>query len=326
MELDVAAALAGRTVLVAEVDGSVAGVLVADVARGSDCDVDVLAVRPDAQGRGVGRALMGAVERLARRSGAARLTLYTNAAMAGALALYPKLSFIETGRSSASGFDRVHFAKPLGPAIAVKASVDALYGRRRVYGHGLDPAYERYALDLAAPFDLTGPVRMEVGFGSGEHLLDQARRAPDVTILGVEPFETGMRKVVRVLVAEGTRNVRLYLGDARRVIEWLPDAALTRVDVLYPAPWPKSRHWKRRFISTCGLDGLARVLRAGGEVRFASDVGGYVAWTRAHVAAHPAFALERDDAAPWPDWPGTRYEVKALREGRAPRYLTLRRA
>lgn len=333
LDLDVAAAVATRLVLVAEDAGEIVGALVADTRAdsGTEMFVDTVAVLPEAQRRGVGRALIAAAEQAARHARTQRVVLYTNAAMAGALALYPRLGYAQTHRDQASGFDRVHFAKAMRPALALRAPVDALYGRRRVHGHGLDALYDRYALDLGVPANLAamfpgvGEVRLEVGFGAGEHLVDHARRAPNVGMIGVEPFETGMMRAVRDVAAGEIGNVRVHLGDARRVLDWLPPGSLARVDVLYPDPWPKQRHWKRRFISTDGLDRLARVLREGGKIRFASDIAHYVDWVRAHVAAHPAFVLERDAGEPWPDWPGTRYEAKALREGRAPRYLTLRR-
>lgn len=335
LSLDVADAIAHRTVLVAEMDGRQCGVLVAhadeEPQTGPDAaiDIEVVAVAPDAAGCGVGRALMRRMEREARRAGAAMLTLYTTARVPRNREFYVSLGFREARRSGMSAFERIHFEKPL-LGRAQKTPVDGLYGRRRVHRHKVSPAYDRLALDLEAPADpaaLFGgrPLRLEVGFGGGEHLLHHARTAPGAGLIGVEPFETGMMRTAAAVEAEGLDNVRLYMGDARRVLDWLPDAALERTDVLYPDPWHKQRHWKRRFISEDGLDRLARVTVPGGVVRFASDIAHYVEWTRAHVANHAAFLLEADDAAPWEGWPGTRYEAKAYREGRTPRYLTLRR-
>ncbi|WP_332461210.1 GNAT family N-acetyltransferase [Acuticoccus mangrovi] len=338
MDLDLAAALRSRRVLVASdaasEGGGVVGVIVFDLEGEAPALIDTVAVAPDRQGRGIGPRLIEAAETEIRAAGAGRVTLYTNVKMAANLALYPRLGYRETGRVTGDGFRRVNFEKTLAPRIALKAPVDGLYGRRRVHGHTIDPTYDRYALDLEAPaaplvrhFEVpVGAVRLEVGFGGGEHLVHHARSAPDVGLIGVEPFESGMMRAVRDVAAEGLANVRLYLGDARRVLEWLPDGALDRVDILYPDPWHKKKHWKRRFVSVDGLDRLARVLAPGGVVRFASDIPSYVAWTRAHAAAHPAFAMGEDSATPWEGWPGTRYEAKAFREGRTPRYLTLVRA
>lgn len=339
MDMDFAAALAGGGVLIAEAaseagEGKVVGYAVLGRVDRDTALLEAVAVRPDRQGAGIGPRLVAAAEARARRAGARRMTLYTHLRMDENRALYPRLGYRESGRTTADGVARVHFEKPLGPVVARKAPVEGLFGRRRVHGHGAGPAYALYALDLDVPAPsvpqrlFAHPVRtlrLEVGFGAGEHLLAHARGAPDVGLVGVEPFESGMMRAVRALAAEGLTNVRLHLGDARRVLDWLPPGTLERVDVLYPDPWPKSRHWKRRFISREGLDRLARALTGGGVVRFASDIAGYVDWTRAHVADHPAFEMTRDSAEPWPGWPGTRYEAKALREGRAPRYLDLHR-
>lgn len=328
LSLDVDDAIASRSVYLATSGATPCGVLVAQAEAGV-VDVEVVAVRRDHAGLGVGQALMRHVERQARRDGARMLTLYTTARVPRNHDFYRRLGFHEARRSGMSQFERVHFEKPL-IGRAQKAPVDGLYGRRRTHGHKVDPAYARLALDLGTPADeaaLFGgrPLRLEVGFGGGEHLLHHARTAPEIGLIGVEPFETGMMRTAAAIEAEGLANVRLYMGDARRVLDWLPEAALERVDVLYPDPWHKQRHWKRRFISADGLDRLARAVRPGGEIRFASDIKPYVEWTRAHVRAHPHIVLEEDRAEPWPHWPGTRYEAKALREGRTPRYITLRR-
>jgi tRNA (guanine-N7-)-methyltransferase len=138
-----------------------------------------------------------------------------------------------------------------------------------------------------------------------------------------------MAKALAGIEAGGLRNVRLSADEATEVLDWLPPAALDRVDLLYPDPWPKQRHFKRRFVSAENLARLARVLRAGGTFRFASDIASYVEWTLRHVTDCPDFAwtAERADdwRRPWPGWPGTRYEAKARREGRLPTYLTFRR-
>ncbi len=193
----------------------------------------------------------------------------------------------------------------------------------------------RLSLDLTNPapstladlFDV--PVKtvcLEVGFGGGEHLLHRARENPEVGFIGVEPFVGSMAKVVTAVTDEGLRNIRLYDDDAVNVLNWLPAASIDMVYQLYPDPWPKKRHWKRRFINEANLDRYARVLKPGHEFRFASDIDTYVDWTLRHCRDHAAFEWTAQSAedwkTPWANWPGTRYEAKAIREGRIGRYLT----
>jgi tRNA (guanine-N7-)-methyltransferase len=138
-----------------------------------------------------------------------------------------------------------------------------------------------------------------------------------------------MAKGLAAIEAKALANIRLHFGDATFLLEWLPAASLARVDLLYPDPWPKRRHWKRRFVQDRSLAEIARVLRPGGEFRFASDIPDYAAWTLAHVLRSPAFAwtAERADdwRQPWPGFAETRYEAKAKREGRVPCYLIFRK-
>src|SRR5690606_35318145 len=122
-------------------------------------------------------------------------------------------------------------------------------------------------------------VRLEIGFGGGEHLHHRAGRMPHAGFIGVEPFVNGMAKLRARLAAEPRPNIRVYGDDATRLLDWLPDASVAGIDLLYPDPWPKKRHWKRRFVSAANLDRFARVLRPGGAFRFASDIDGYVNWT-----------------------------------------------
>lgn len=194
----------------------------------------------------------------------------------------------------------------------------------------------RLNLDEAPPPDpadlFEAPVRevwLEVGFGGGEHLLHRARENPDIGLIGVEPFIGSMAKAVNAVVSEDIANVRLYDDDAVNVLDWLPEGSIDLAYQLYPDPWPKKRHWKRRFINQQNLDRYARVLKPGAEFRFASDIDTYVDWTLRHCHDHPSFEWSADSAddwrKPWANWPGTRYEAKALREGRIPRYLTFRR-
>ena len=179
-----------------------------------------------------------------------------------------------------------------------------------------------------APF-VPDDVWLEIGFGAGEHLAAQAQRNPGIGFVGVEPYIAGMAKLVAKIAAGGLPNIRLYQNDARDIIEALPGASLGCVFVLFPDPWPKTRHHKRRLISTAMLDSLARVLRPGAELRFATDDRGYLIWTLERLASHPAYcwlAQSPDDWRTRPqDWPETRYEAKAKRAGRICNYLRFAR-
>ena len=202
----------------------------------------------------------------------------------------------------------------------------------------LESLLPKLRLDLEAPCPSTlnelfgasvGAVRLEIGFGGGEHLLHRIRENPDTGFIGVEPFVNGMAKVLAGLHAEPMGNVRLFDQDAALLLDWLPAGSVNHVDILYPDPWPKKRQHKRRFISPENLVRLARVIEPGGRLCFASDIADYVSWTLIHVRAHGGFAFEAQDADDWRKpyaaWPGTRYEAKAYREGRTPAYLTFTR-
>lgn len=193
------------------------------------------------------------------------------------------------------------------------------------------------AIDLAAlPRDPAAlfarkPTRLvlEIGFGGGEHLAAMARAHPETGFFGVEPFLNGVAKLLGVIEAETLDNIRLLRGDGRDVLAALPDASLDRVYLLYPDPWPKRRQRKRRIVSEDFLAEVARVLRPGGEFRFATDIDDYAGWTLARVARQKRLvwlAARADDwREPWPEWHRTRYEQKALREGRVPGYFRFRR-
>lgn len=219
----------------------------------------------------------------------------------------------------------------------------AFFGRRK--GHALKPRQAalfetllpRLALDLDLPappdlralFEGVDAVRLESGFGGGEHLVAEAAQNPRTGFIGIEPFINGMAKALAAIDERGLTNIRLHHGDATDVLAWLPDASLARFDLLYPDPWRKRRHWKRRFVQAGSIAQIARIVRPGGEFRFVSDWPDYVAWTLRHLAQAPAFewTAERADdwRLPWTGFTSTRYEAKAKREGRMPAYLIFRR-
>lgn len=196
----------------------------------------------------------------------------------------------------------------------------------------------RLALDLSAPAPpvlaalFTVPVdgvRLEIGFGGAEHLIAQAQSHPGVGFIGCEPFVNGMAKALVAIDDLKLVNIRLHHGDAVELLAWLPAGSLARVDLLYPDPWPKRRHWKRRFVSEANVAALGRILRPGGEFRFATDWSNYAEWTLLRLIRSHDFvwSAERADdwRKPWPGFSRTRYEEKAVREGRAPTYLVFRR-
>lgn len=192
---------------------------------------------------------------------------------------------------------------------------------------GWDVNPDRTNLDLRARFG-DRPIWLEVGFGSGEHLVHQAQANPDVAIIGCEPFINGVATLVREIRQAQLENVSVHPDDVRDLFDVLPDACLSKAFLLYPDPWPKSRHHRRRFVTAGYLTALARVLKPGAEFRVATDIPDYVRQTLEEVPRH-GFEWRAEKAAdwrrPWADWISTRYEQKALREGRTPHYLTFRR-
>jgi tRNA (guanine-N7-)-methyltransferase len=172
-------------------------------------------------------------------------------------------------------------------------------------------------------------VRLEIGFGGAEHLIAQAERNPACGFIGVEPFLNGMAKALAAIDARGLRNIRLHHGDATELVAWLPEASIDRIDLLYPDPWPKKRHWKRRFVQDRSVAELGRVAKPGGIFRFATDIPDYAAWTLQRLLRSKQFQWTAEAASgwrkPWPDFERTRYEAKAVREGRTPCYLTFER-
>ncbi len=182
-------------------------------------------------------------------------------------------------------------------------------------------------IEPEAIFGNAGPVWLEIGFGAGEHLLAEADRNPGVNLIGCEPFVNGVAALMAQLAARPRPNIRIHPGDALDVVAALPARSLQRVFLLYPDPWPKARHHKRRFVSAGNLTALARVMAAGAELRIASDVADYAEAAMEVLSAHPGFAPVQSGASEvaWTGWTSTRYERKAIKAGRRPRYLTWRR-
>jgi tRNA (guanine-N7-)-methyltransferase len=220
----------------------------------------------------------------------------------------------------------------------------AFFGRRK--GHPLrahqaslyETLLPKLALDLSHPagdlralFPLpVNDARLEIGFGGAEHLIAQALANPDTGFIGCEPFVNGMAKALAAIEHHKLQNIRLSAGDATHLIAWLPAQSLSRIDILYPDPWPKRRQWKRRFLQDDSLAALARLLAPGAELRFATDIPGYASWVLTRVLRSPQleWTAERADdwRQPWSDFAGTRYEAKAKREGRTPAYFIFRKA
>lgn len=219
------------------------------------------------------------------------------------------------------------------------------YGRRR--GRRLRPGRQtlldtllpRLAIALPAkglridpgslfPFK-TSDIWLEIGFGGGEHLAVQAETNPTVGLVGAEIYINGIASLLGYIDRRRLSNVRIFPEDVRPLLDAFPDASLGRVSILFPDPWPKRRHAARRFVNPANLDRLARVMRRGAELRIASDDPGYIAWTLEKMLHRTDFRWLARRAADWrgrpPDWPPTRYEHKAIKEGRHPVYLRFER-
>ena len=185
------------------------------------------------------------------------------------------------------------------------------------------------AMRRGGVFEPGREVRLEIGFGGGEHLLARAAERPDVGFVGCEPFVNGVAKLLAGIETRGLDNVRVRADDATGLLEAAPEGAFSRIYLLYPDPWPKRRQQKRRFVSEANIALLARALKPGGELRFATDIDDYAGWTLSRFLASPQFAwdaLRADDwRVPCDGWEATRYESKARREGRKSAYLTFRR-
>ncbi|MBB3315294.1 MULTISPECIES: tRNA (guanosine(46)-N(7))-methyltransferase TrmB [unclassified Rhizobium] len=223
-------------------------------------------------------------------------------------------------------------------------ATEAFFGRRKGkalrehQAERLNTLLPTFLIDLSAappePLNTLFPaptqrLRLEIGFGGGEHLIHRAVEMPSTGFIGVEPFINSMQKLLTSVDKADARNVRVYNDDATQLLDWLPDASIDQIDLLYPDPWPKRKHWKRRFVSKTNLDRFHRVLKPGGLFCFASDIDTYVNWTLLKCRDHGGFDWLAQDAADWltpyEGWPSTRYEAKARREGRSSAYLTFKR-
>jgi tRNA (guanine-N7-)-methyltransferase len=230
------------------------------------------------------------------------------------------------------------------PGDDKEGSERAFFGRRK--GHALKPRQAalfdtllpRLGLDLAkpAPADLctlfpraVDEVRLEIGFGGAEHLIAQAQAHPNVGFIGTDAFLNGVAKALVAIDAHKLDNVLLYFGDASALLDWLPSSALARIDLLYPDPWPKRRHWKRRFVQDESLKRLARILTSAGEFRFATDIASYADYVLMRILRSADFIWTAECAddwrKPWDGFVRTRYEAKAIREGRTPAYFIFRK-
>lgn len=234
-----------------------------------------------------------------------------------------------TGNIRTSGFAGRRKGKPLSkyrtelvesllPQLAVPAlSGDSLVDLETLFGD----------------FPPTAPLWLEIGYGGGEHLAAQARQQGDVRFLGAEPFINGTAALLAQISGSDSSNIRLWQEDARLLIDSLPDSCLDRVFLLFPDPWPKSRHHKRRFVSASNLDALARVMKVGAEFIFASDHLEYTRWSLSHLLRHPDFEWTARRPDDWRNRPAcegvatpqTRYESKALARGDKCIYLRFQR-
>lgn len=220
----------------------------------------------------------------------------------------------------------------------------AFFGRRK--GHKLRAhqadliahLLPRLAIDITGPrcTDLTllfdapvDDVRLEIGFGGGEHLIAEARAFPDTGFIGCEPYVNGMAKILTLIEAGEINNIRLFAGDAAELLAWVPAKSLARIDLIHPDPWPKRRHWKRRFVQDEMVAQLGRILRPGSDFRFVTDIADYAAWTLQRFVRSSVFewtAQRADDwRKPWPGFTGTRYHAKATRADRPSCFLVFRR-
>jgi tRNA (guanine-N7-)-methyltransferase len=227
------------------------------------------------------------------------------------------------------GEDGPRLGAQIGGALAEQQR--RLFGRRRARklraGRAALVAELLPRIEIALPIALDAgrETWLEIGFGAGEHLAEQAVSHPDVSFIGVEPFFDGVAKLIAEIVERHLANIRIYRDDARLLLAALPEATIARAFVLFPDPWPKARHHKRRLLSREGFALLSRVMRPGAELRVATDDPDYLDWIKGHAATEGSFTLEGETSTRAADWPPTRYEEKALKAGRTTAFLIFRR-
>ena len=211
--------------------------------------------------------------------------------------------------------------------------VDGLLPKIEMVGWGGGGMRSKEELQKLFPLIIPSPhprIFLEIGFGGGEHLAHMAGLHPDVSFIGCEPYVNGISGLLKVVEEKHLDNIRIYTDDVRDLLAVMPDACLERVYILYPDPWPKSRHHKRRLIQKPLLDVLARVMKPGAELRIATDWDDYATWILEQLLPHPAFEwtaqTAKDFTQPWHEWIPTRYEQKARREGRGSSYFVFNRA
>ena len=248
------------------------------------------------------------------------------------------------GAAAAPDVSEPAMMRPSNPDRAHAHGQDSFFGRRK--GHKLrahqadliEALLPRLALDISSPaperlteiFDQPlDDVRLEIGFGGGEHLVAEALAFPKIGFIGCEPYVNGMAKILAQIEAHNVANIRLFAGDAAELLAWVPPRSLARIDLIHPDPWPKRRHWKRRFVQDTTVAAMARAIAPSGEFRFVSDIDDYCGWTLAHLLRSPEFVWLAERAVDWQQpWDGytmTRYGRKAEREGRVAAYLRFRR-
>ncbi|WP_127104010.1 tRNA (guanine(46)-N(7))-methyltransferase TrmB [Pararhodobacter zhoushanensis] len=231
---------------------------------------------------------------------------------------HPALAALRTHRNF---YGRVH-GKTLRPAQRSYLSEDLTDLRLR--GVSIDENPERSPLDMAQALPGDGPIWLEIGFGGGEHMVHMAAAYPKVRLIGCEPFVNGVAMALGLLRNRPCPNLLLHPGDARDLFDVMPDATLDKVFLNYPDPWPKARHHRRRFVTQDHLVPLFAACKPGAEFRVATDIADYARQTLEEVPL-AGFELVSDSRTAWADWFSTRYEQKALREGRTPHYMTFRK-
>ena len=201
--------------------------------------------------------------------------------------------------------------------------------RLAITGVSVEQNPERNELDLPKLFGRVRPVKLEIGFGKGEHLLHVAAAEPEAGFIGCEPFINGVASFLGKLRLNPLSNVRIHPGDVRDLFDVLPAKSLGGVYLLYPDPWPKRRHHGRRFVNDEFLGPLSAAMKPGAELRIATDIGDYARQAIEKLSATEEFCWTAENASdwrvPWRGWISTRYEKKAHDAGRKPIYLIFRR-